>query len=103
MKCFYHPEVDAVMTCSSCGKELCRDCVVENPDGKTYCKDCIKKGLDGLETVVIICGSVCVSPILALIAWLIWKGNKPEKAKQASYICIGTAILYIVLIILYVR
>ena len=29
MKCFYHPTVDAVGTCKSCCRALCRDCIVE--------------------------------------------------------------------------
>ncbi len=29
MKCFNHPTVDAVAICKSCGRGLCRDCIVE--------------------------------------------------------------------------
>lgn len=29
MKCFYHPSVDAVATCKSCGRGLCRECIAE--------------------------------------------------------------------------
>ena len=29
MKCFYHPTVDAVATCKSCCRALCRDCISE--------------------------------------------------------------------------
>ena len=29
MKCFYHPEVDAVGVCQNCGRGICRDCAVE--------------------------------------------------------------------------
>ena len=29
MKCFYHPTVDAVATCKSCCRALCRDCIAE--------------------------------------------------------------------------
>jgi hypothetical protein len=29
MKCFYHPNVDAVGVCKSCGRALCRDCITE--------------------------------------------------------------------------
>lgn len=29
MKCYYHPTVDAVATCKSCCRALCRDCIAE--------------------------------------------------------------------------
>lgn len=29
MKCYYHPGVDAVATCKSCCRALCRDCIAE--------------------------------------------------------------------------
>lgn len=33
MKCFTHEERDAVGTCKSCGKGLCRDCAVDMSKG----------------------------------------------------------------------
>ncbi len=29
MKCFNHPNADAVGVCKSCGRALCRDCIAE--------------------------------------------------------------------------
>jgi len=40
MKCYYHPEKDAVGTCSQCGKAACRDCI-EDVGGALLCKDCM--------------------------------------------------------------
>lgn len=40
MKCYYHPNRDAVGTCSQCGKAACRDCI-EDIGGALLCKDCI--------------------------------------------------------------
>jgi hypothetical protein len=39
MKCFYHPDKDAVGICSQCGKGCCRACV-EDVGGALLCKDC---------------------------------------------------------------
>ncbi|HEY3272170.1 MAG TPA: hypothetical protein VGJ92_00330, partial [Methanocella sp.] len=39
MKCYVHNDVDAVGTCTSCGKALCKDCA-QTVDGKIVCKDC---------------------------------------------------------------
>jgi hypothetical protein len=40
MKCYVHNDVDAVGTCTSCGKSLCQDCV-RTVDGRLVCKDCL--------------------------------------------------------------
>ena len=42
MKCYYHPDREAVAVCSMCGKPLCAECVHEYK-GKVYCKDCLAK------------------------------------------------------------
>jgi len=39
MKCFHHPDRDAVVTCCKCGKGLCNDCTI-TVDGKIYCPVC---------------------------------------------------------------
>jgi hypothetical protein len=39
MKCYYHPEKDAVSTCR-CGKTACRDCI-GYVGGAMLCKDCM--------------------------------------------------------------
>jgi len=41
MKCWAHPEVDAVAICVSCGKGLCRDCSIVIT-GNNYCKACVE-------------------------------------------------------------
>jgi uncharacterized membrane protein HdeD (DUF308 family) len=43
MKCYYHPEVDAVATCMSCGKAICQSCAVD-VTGKVYCQQCLASG-----------------------------------------------------------
>lgn len=41
MKCFYHTELDAVATCSQCGKAACRSCV-EDIGGAMLCTACLE-------------------------------------------------------------
>lgn len=43
MKCYIHPEVDAVGTCTSCGRAICSECAVEVGD-KFVCRDCLAAG-----------------------------------------------------------
>ena len=40
MKCYYHPEVDAVAICADCGKAICQRCVV-NVNGRFLCRQCL--------------------------------------------------------------
>jgi len=40
MKCYYHPEADAVATCTNCGKAVCQSCAV-NVAGKIVCQQCL--------------------------------------------------------------
>lgn len=43
MNCQIHPKIEAVGTCTSCGRPVCRDCVVEIRD-KFVCRECISSG-----------------------------------------------------------
>jgi len=43
MKCYYHPEVDAVATCTDCGKAVCQTCAVD-VSGKLLCQQCLATG-----------------------------------------------------------
>jgi len=40
MKCYYHPDIDAVATCVGCGKAVCQNCAVDVA-GKFYCQQCL--------------------------------------------------------------
>ncbi|MDX9991913.1 MAG: DUF4190 domain-containing protein [Anaerolineales bacterium] len=43
MKCYYHPETEAIATCTSCGKAICESCSV-NVAGKILCQQCLSSG-----------------------------------------------------------
>jgi len=53
MKCAYHPEIDAVTTCVSCGKDVCILCKTLVGE-QIYCQPCADaisaKGLAPLRT-----------------------------------------------------
>ncbi len=68
MKCFYHPDREAVAVCSECGKALCQECAKEF-EGKIYCKDCLEElKKDKKQKEVNSAKIVKVSIILSLIA-----------------------------------
>jgi hypothetical protein len=43
MKCFYHPEVDAVGICKNCQKGLCVNCALDVGDGLACNGSCAEK------------------------------------------------------------
>lgn len=44
-KCYYHPERNAVATCSKCGAGICRDCAVKDGQGRIICRQCANEEL----------------------------------------------------------
>jgi hypothetical protein len=40
MKCFNHPEKDAVVVCKACGKAVCRDCGIKTGNGFVCQQSC---------------------------------------------------------------
>ena len=40
MKCYKHPDVDAVATCARCGKAACAGCAVDVA-GRIHCQECL--------------------------------------------------------------
>jgi hypothetical protein len=51
MKCFYHPDADAVGLCKHCSRGVCRDCAAER-EGGIACKDKHEDRVDQVSTLV---------------------------------------------------
>ena len=51
MKCYYHNDVDAVGVCKSCGKGLCKDCLVDLGKGLA-CKGHCEEDVQGLISTI---------------------------------------------------
>lgn len=43
MKCYNHPQTEAVDVCANCGKAICESCLVDVA-GHTTCKTCLASG-----------------------------------------------------------
>jgi len=41
MKCFFHPDKDAIGACNQCGKGACVDCFTEDEHGAIFHSDCL--------------------------------------------------------------
>jgi len=45
MKCYRHPDRDAIAVCVGCGRGVCEDCAVK-VGNRFYCKECAEKMLE---------------------------------------------------------
>ena len=43
MRCYYHPEIEAVAACVACGKAICQTCSVDVA-GRITCQRCLSAG-----------------------------------------------------------
>ena len=43
MKCYYHPDTDAITACSNCGKAICQTCAID-VTGRLICQTCLSSG-----------------------------------------------------------
>jgi hypothetical protein len=51
MKCFYHPQADAVATCKHCHRGVCRDCAAERSHG-IACRDRCEAAVDAVNALI---------------------------------------------------
>jgi len=42
MKCYIHPEIEAVAACTTCGKALCESCAID-VEGRISCRQCLSE------------------------------------------------------------
>lgn len=63
MACFYHPDREAAVTCSDCGKLLCRECgsLFQPPT----CRACAEAYAQGIRSEMI--RSIAISVVLMLV------------------------------------
>lgn len=64
IKCYKHPEEDAIGICSKCGRGICTQCA-ETSHGRLICKDCLKT-----STALTLKRLKAYSLVGALIGWL---------------------------------
>ena len=88
--------------CTKCGKEI--------DEGTSFCSECghaLKQtlsdgmGLDSNERLLIILGNFCISPILGLILYFLWKDKKPQKSREVGKITLWVFGIWAVFAILY--
>ena len=51
MKCFYHPETDAVGTCKNCHRGICRGCASERSEG-IACRERCEAAVDAVSALI---------------------------------------------------
>lgn len=77
----------------------CPSCGAPNEDGTAYCHQCgtplrgnapggpaarppADTGLDSSDRTWIFLGTLCISPLLGIVLYFVWKDSKPQKAKD---------------------
>jgi len=111
MKCFYHPQIDAVAICKNCNKGLCVECVADVGNG-TACKGKCESEVQGFNEMIqrnvrvrqILGGYYkmwgfffCLAGLAALtISFLVW-GNfvSWENIEKVALIPAGLIFLFI--------
>jgi len=107
MKCYVHPDVEAIGTCTGCGKAICPTCSME-VGGKLVCKPCAEKMATQCVTAQMASKK---EPALALLLSLvgglvsglliglgqIYNGQ----VKKGIILCVSHAVAWAVIIIVY--
>lgn len=76
MKCYYHSDIDAVATCTGCGRAVCQSCAVDVA-GKTHCQECLAKGIAAKKQPMGAMSTptnlmAVTSMLTGLGGWLLW-------------------------------
>ncbi|MFQ5649728.1 MAG: zinc-ribbon domain-containing protein [bacterium] len=71
----------------------CTKCGAQNEESNNFCNGCGQPigqgrtldtaGLDSSDKTWIFLGNVCISPLLGVVLYFVWKDTKPEKSKDA--------------------
>jgi hypothetical protein len=129
MKCYVHPEIEAVATCTNCGKAICQTCSVD-VSGRVICQNCLASGnltrppiqaiqpakpTNALAIVSLILGilGLCGGFLFSIPAWItgyfalkqIAEDQNQEGAQLANvgkWLGIVITILYGVVLLLYI-
>lgn len=87
MKCFYHPEVDAVATCVECGKGLCSECAVKYKEME--CDDCSVKHKTKIKGASWLEIAICVAVFIATFIYFKYQGSNLEATLVFSWLFCG--------------
>lgn len=108
MKCAYHPEVDAMGSCVSCGRLVCEACET-TLGGKLYCQPCADHVFT-TKPAGRVSGFWWLAPILltpiflswlgGLIAWLVNKDTDPRTARNMLALGLVLLAAWILLLVL---
>lgn len=58
-------------------------------------------GLKTNDKILLCLGNICLSPLLGIILWFVWKEDKPRKAADACTITIFSVIFWPLLMLLF--
>lgn len=90
MKCYYHPDRDAVGTCLDCGRGLCQECI--DKYSAPICSDCNLKRLQNDKQGVY--KEFIITAVLAVIGIVLAFAGEPHGLMDVLTVIWGTAGIY---------
>lgn len=88
------PNEEGVAFCGRCGTSLRADApgfsssMPPRPPADT--------GLDSNEKTLIFFGNLCISPILGIVLYFVWKDSKPRRASDVCSVTLWTLGAYVI-------
>lgn len=107
-KCGAENNEDAIF-CSQCGYKMNdneeRERIFGNLRNNDFPSTSINpsyhEGLDTDEKAMLCLGNMCISPLLGIILYFVWKDEKPQKADDVCQVTIWAVLLGIILGVLF--
>jgi len=89
LRCFYHPEKDAVGTCKHCHRGVCAGCAAER-EGGLACRGRCETDVDAVNALIakniqVVTGSSWPTALRVVVYWVVAAGLVYLSANQAVY------------------
>ena len=103
MKCSYHPEIDAIGVCITCGKGLCTECRVALT-GKMHCQSCADQAFSlAIASDTEVSASYYLLPVFfgligGIIAYFINGNYKKNRNRAKNMLGLGIIITIMTII-----
>lgn len=59
------------------------------------------QGLSSSDKLLIGVGNICLSPLLGVILWFVWKEDQPDKASDVCTVTLITTVIFPIVIVIF--
>jgi len=99
MKCYNHPEIEAVGVCTLCKRAVCSECGIE-VQGKLVCRECLAAGKTGVQASDITDNDkmmALLSYVISLIALIILLSESGKQRRFQRYHAVHALSMFVAL------